>query len=340
MDKLKEVLKKNPAYAILGKTKLKQITAKFDIPKKVIDEYFSGKELHQIYTKVKKKDGYKINAPPYSYQIDIILIPSYKSQNKGIDKLLLIIEILSRKLYAYPIKTGTMADVLKAYSKFYEDVKHNIISVSGDDFFNNKAFLKFNEEHHINTHTDIAKSEHLTKQGNKLGIIDRSVRTLKSYIQKYMLENDTVKWIKFLPTIIDLYNDSPHKALQNRTPNEAYNDEDYLYEKYAKQQLYNYNLSQNIDLKPGDIVRALVGKNAFEKEKAKYSTELYTIQAKDRNRFILVDENDEPIKRRYRPSEIMKISNVSERLKGSKKTTAEKKHKKTLKLKKALKEIS
>ena len=94
-----------------------------------------------------------------------------------------------------------MEDVLDVYEQFIKDVGEPVKSVAGDDFFNNKVVQTFNDELDIQVVTGVAKDDHLTPQGNKLGIIDRLTRTLKNYINKYMLENGTTKWTKFLPKI-------------------------------------------------------------------------------------------------------------------------------------------
>ena len=55
-------------------------------------------------------------------------------------------------------------------------------------FFNNEEFLEFNKEMYIEVYTDVAKEDHIVKgKGDKLGIVDRCIRTIKKYIQKYML---------------------------------------------------------------------------------------------------------------------------------------------------------
>ena len=62
----------------------------------------------------------------------------------------------------------------------------NIIrAIEGDNQFSFKSFLEYNKENNIKVDTSIAKDEHISAHGNKLGIIDRVVRTLKEMINKY-----------------------------------------------------------------------------------------------------------------------------------------------------------
>ena len=331
MDELEAIIEKNPSYKLLGKAKLKKITG---LPMKVIDEWYNEREIGQIYAKPKNTQGYKINGPKNSFQIDIALLPQYQKTNNKIKEFLLLMEIPSRKMWAYPLENGQMETVLKAYKSFVNSVG-KVVSIEGDDFFSAKSFKDFNEEHHINVFTDVAKDDHLTNHGNKLGIIDRATRTIKSYIQKYMLVHETTKWVKALPSLVELYNTTPHSSLDDKTPNEAYGDDTYIAVKFLKTKLENDIIQKDVNLDVGDRVRAVVGKNVFDKEKAPFSKEIYTIREANGKRFLLEDEKGNAVKRRYRPSELLKVAKVTERL-GKVKEVAEKSHKHVTKVRNAL----
>jgi hypothetical protein len=83
----------------------------------------------------------------------------------------------------------------------------------------------------------------------------------------------STKWTRFLPKIVDLYNNTPHRAHNSySTPQEVYDDEDY------GQKLFEGQFKKNdkifTEFSTGDRVRLLLGKGKFEKESARYSTEL------------------------------------------------------------------
>jgi hypothetical protein len=131
MSKLEKILKENPNYQLLGKSKLKKELEYEGITKEDIDTYFNPKELNHIYSKPKTYKSLKITAPPYSFQLDVALLPTYKKQNGGQDKFLILVDILSRKAFAYPLKSGKMNDVLNAYEQFLIDVDEQVNSVAG-----------------------------------------------------------------------------------------------------------------------------------------------------------------------------------------------------------------
>ncbi len=110
--------------------------------------------------------------------------------------MLLIVDIQSSKAWAYLLSSGTGENIYVAYKKFLSEVGQ-INSVEGNNQFSFKAFQEYNKENNIKIDTFIAKDEHIS-QGNKLGIIDRLVRTLKEMIDRYRLA--VSKQTKF-PTI-------------------------------------------------------------------------------------------------------------------------------------------
>lgn len=321
---MEAVLRKHPEYKLLGKSKFVKVMADNGIDREEAKQYYDTLELGQIYAPPKQKDKLVITAPPYSFQVDIFELPAYKTSNSGVYKCFLAVDILSRKAFAYPLKSGRIQDVLKVYEQFLIDADQPLNSVAGDAFFDNQVFKTFNDEMYIEVYTDVAKDDHITNKGDKLGIIDRATRTLKKYIQKYMLQNDTTKWTAFLPEILELYNNTPHSAhSSDTTPSEVYDDVDYMRKLHKSQAAKNRAATS--EFKAGDIVRLLQGRGAFDKEKATYTTETYRIVEQQGYKYVI-----EGKKRKYRPSEMVLAKQVKEHVKGgARKAKAEKTHRNT-----------
>jgi hypothetical protein len=340
-ETLTKILEANPNLVLLSKTKLTARLKKDGVSKEDIDSYFNPRELNQVYAKPKKYQPLKITAPPLSFQMDVAFLPAYKKQNKGITAFLILVDIQSRKAFAYPLKSTKMADILDAYKLFLSKsgLYNEVNSVAGDDEFNNAEFLAFNESLSIQVYTDVAKDEHIIKgKGDKLGIVDRCIRTIKQYIQKYMHTHDDFEWTSYLDKLIELYNDTPNAGVMNKTPDVMYGDTYLQQGLHTKQKRYNKRVNETYDLKPGDDVRAQLGKGTFEKEKQLFSTEIYKIKEQQGYRFILTDEQGNPVKRRYRASELMKVdkSKVQARISKTKKADVEAEHKKVVKTRKGL----
>ncbi|KXZ46502.1 hypothetical protein GPECTOR_43g939 [Gonium pectorale] len=226
---MEAVLREHPEFKLLGKTKFVQTLSQHGVPRDEARRYHEARELGQMYAPKKRKGELQITAPPFSFQIDVFELTRYKKSNAGVYRCFLAVDILSRKAFAYPLKDGRMSTVLGVYEQFMIDVGEPVNSVAGDAFFDNKAFRTFNETLMVAVYTDVAKDDHITAQGNKLGIVDRATRTLKRYIEKWMLEHDTTKWTSFLPKVLDLYNGTPHSTHPGDTsPDEVFADIDYM----------------------------------------------------------------------------------------------------------------
>ena len=136
MERIREIIKENPSFKLLSKARLYKVLKPIDksITMKQVAEYLEDKPLQQVFHKPVKPIPLKITAKPRSFQIDIIEMTKYKKQNNGISKFLLIVDVMSRKAFAYPLKSGKMDEVLEKYKQFCADVG-SINSITGDDFF-------------------------------------------------------------------------------------------------------------------------------------------------------------------------------------------------------------
>jgi hypothetical protein len=98
-------------FIYLAKQKLKAST-------KEINEFLKNQEINQVNKKPTKHTNLKITAPPRTFQLDIMYYPvgtSFKN-------ILLIVDIQSRKAWAYVISSTSCENILNAYKKFESEV--------------------------------------------------------------------------------------------------------------------------------------------------------------------------------------------------------------------------
>jgi hypothetical protein len=173
----------------------------------------------QINTKVKGINP-KITSKPRTFQIDIMF---YKI-GQSLKPFLLLVDIMSRKSFCYSIPgEKNMTKIIAAYNKFLQDVDY-VKGVEGDGEFDNTSFKKLNEEKGIQVNTSVAEDNHFTV-GNKLDIIDRLTRTMKENIRKYRASAGTLGNLQnIIDTVVKLYNDSPHRGIGGKTPNQMWDN--------------------------------------------------------------------------------------------------------------------
>jgi hypothetical protein len=274
-----------------------------DIKVKDIQEYLKNQEVNQINTTVNKTYEYKITAPPRTFQIDIF----WFKRGDTLIPILLLVDILSRKAWAYVLtksKKEKRADVSVATLKEFKDEVGFIKGLEGDNEFSRASIKKFCEDNNIRLDTSVAKEEHISN-GNKLGIIDRLVRTLRELIEKYFdITGHRTNNIKdVMKTIIDTYNNSSHRTLNNKTPNQVFKDNDNQMTRHINDSVHNQQVYKSVPFDSGQKVRILEQKEKFDKGKQKFSQEVYTVDKKEGYKIIVNGTS-----RKLKPAELLKTS--------------------------------
>lgn len=287
---LASIFGSNPTWKLLGKAKLSQTLrlAGHRVSSSELEEHFKRDQVTQLFKRPNARPKFfKINAMPYSYQIDIAKLTQYKAANKGVDQFLLIVDILSRKAFTFLLPNGQMDTVLTKYKTFVDAHTGTMTGVAGDDFFSANEFVEYHKEKKLKLFTSVAKDNHAMRGGNKLAIVDRLTRTLKLYIQKRMASADDPVWTNWLSEIVDLYNSTPHSSLRkdkkNLSPNEAYEDREFLVGFMLENKMYNDTLSRklNAGFEAGVKVRLALPRQLFAKEGEGFSREIYEVVCPD-----------------------------------------------------------
>ena len=156
--------------------------------------------------------------------------------------------------------------------------------------FGSAAVKKFCSNNNIRLDTSVAKQEHISG-GNKLGIIDRLVRTLRELIERYydVVGNKMDSLKDVVATIITTYNNDNHRTLNNKTPNQVFKDNDNQIARHLNDTVHNEQVYKTIPFKPSDKVRILEDKGEFAKGKNKFSKEVYTVDKQEGYKIKLKD---------------------------------------------------
>ena len=310
----------------IGSTKayfISKVQQKFPrLDKKDIETWFKSQEVVQINTTLKGVN-LKITAKPRTFQIDIMF---YKI-GQSLKPFLLLVDIMSRKAFCYSIPgEKNMSKIITAYNKFLQEVDY-VKGVEGDGEFDNTAFKKLNEEKDIQVNTSVAKDNHFTA-GNKLGIIDRLTRTLKENICKYRASAGTLGNLQsMMDTVINLYNDSPHRGIQGKTPNQMWDNTKEQEKRNIIETMSNDRIFNKLPLAIGDNVRVLENKDKFDKGNAQFSKEIYEIHDRVGYSYKVKDAEGSVKRRRYKPHELLVVENVAnsmntDRMKRDEKSTS------------------
>ena len=144
----------------------------------------------------------------------------------------------------------------------------------------------------------ISEDEHQTR-GNKLGILDRAVRSIKMLLARYMTDTADGKWTVYLQDVIDWYNKRQHRSLftleegvdgstkskrKYWSPNEVFQGEchkRFYLRKQHEDGMYNDTLMRKSRFHVGDEVRVAMPKDRFSKEGINFSRQVCTVVGRD-----------------------------------------------------------
>ena len=217
----------------------------------------------------------------------------YVKDNKGYKYILCMIDVFTRKVWAYKMKKKDNKNVQDSFKKFISDsnVKEytpTILMSDNDSTFMNKSFYAILEKNNIIHQPNILDDHHA------LGLIDRFARTLKTILTRLFLQRESTNWIDYLDEIIKNYNNNGHSSIDYISPNEAFLKKHFktIHDINHEKSLYNISIS---DIDVNDKVRIKI-KGQFRKgTEARYSDEVYTVKKVRGNAVTL--NNDEVYKR-------------------------------------------
>ena len=137
----------------------------------------------------------------YQFDVDTISMKRYKKQNNGYNYILVMIDVMSKFCWTYPLKTLQGVEMVKALSSLISQKVTKIRSDGGSEFDNQKVkeFMKIKKIDHF-----------LTLNEQKANIVEHVIKTLKSRLVKYMQHMNSHEWVKVLLQITAGYNKSYH----------------------------------------------------------------------------------------------------------------------------------
>jgi len=262
---------------------------------KIVKDFVQRQDTAQINKEVKKKKTktfQHITGGIGHFQTDITDYPKYYKQNNGNRYILCMIEINSRKAYAVPLKTKTKSSVVEGIKSMIEKVKEegNKINVLQSDMGNE---FKNNQMKSLLVENSI--EQRFCNVGDKkcMSIVERFNRTIRSLITKYMVANNTTKWVDKLGEFVENYNSSYHSAIKTE-PNNV--DEKMEVEIIKDKITENFENKEQILVNVGDKIRIKLKKGLFKKLGRNFSDEVYIVVKVNRNS-VKVNELDKLIRK-------------------------------------------
>lgn len=246
-----------------AKKQLKNIT------KKDVKDFLEGDRTYTLHRPRRLRfSRSKTIASGYftDVQMDLAQMDKFASKNNGFKYILVAIDVLSKTVFAEPIKSKKYEDVLKAMDDIINKmpmIPARIFTDNGKEFFLNKK-VKVNGQ--LKTE-NYFKNKGIEKQWAstktiKAALAERCIRTIKSRLYKYFSEKHTLKWINVLPQIIEAINNSPSRVTDMKPVDINFDNAQQVWLK-----LYSntFRKSKNLKFKKGDNVRMANYAEVFDK---------------------------------------------------------------------------
>ena len=261
MNILKE-LYYNPTYGLLSENNLYKKAKDKDknITHALVKEFLNKQEAHQLSKKyIKPKQYIPIIAkyPHEIIQIDLLDLSNLSTTNSYYNFILIAVDVFTRYAYFKPLKNKSSDSVLTAIKDIVNQSKPLKIQCDQGSEFINKHFKDFMKENNIEVQYIYEYEK------NKLGIINRLCRTIRSLINKYLSAYHTSKYIDVIDKLFQNYNNSYHSTIK-MIPSEAFKHINDI------QQLntirYNESINYETTFNIGDRVRYIINLKQFDKK--------------------------------------------------------------------------
>lgn len=239
-----------------------------------ISEFLRQNDVHSKHRRVVKRKFPRrhiiVHFPFQIFMGDLIEYQNLKFSNNRNSFILVLIDVFTKKAYARPLKKKNKFETSIALESILSNLEHQpntLITDEGLEFYNKNVenvLDRFGIHHYS------------IKSKMKASVVERLIRTLKSRLEKYFMMNNTKRWIDFLPSLIENYNNTPHRSI-GMSPNMVSDDNA---ENVFKKMFPDIHLVAKPRLKSGDQVRVLKEKTIFEKGyKQSWSDNIYIIAA-------------------------------------------------------------
>lgn len=231
-----------------------------------ITEWYNKQPVNQIYKPIRavKTHSKIVSHSLHSGEIyvDLMDVSRFSRNNKGIKYLLNCIDLYSRFVWSFPLKTKKPSEIEPYIKEVIQSIPNKTDMTfsfdNGSEFKGEVKALLDKLEIPIYLNDPSALNAH-----HKMALIERFNRTLWNYFKKYLSYNNTLTYIDELPNFIHNYNNRIHSttkrkpinALKDKSPLIVVTNEDIT------------DMIQPINVfKIGDLVRTQKLRRTFDKK--------------------------------------------------------------------------
>ena len=185
-----------------------------EVSKSDVEKFLSSKESYTLHKQGRirfSRRKFLFKCPGHTLMADVAYMKPYEKEN--VPFLLILMDGYSRYLSVYPLESLKSSVVVGILDEFFNANIYKYQKFFTDEGieFTNKAVRKMYTKHDIHWYTTFSKTI-------KVSPVERVILTLKNKIKRYISHFNTEKYLDVLSDIVDTYNKTSHRMLDNRTP--------------------------------------------------------------------------------------------------------------------------
>ena len=191
--------------------------------------------LHKLTRKRFKRRPFITNGPGNLVCSDVAYLKDYNKSNDGVAYLMIFIDVFSRYLSVYTLKSLKSQDVVPNMRDFFKNSIYkysNMVTDEGVEFTSRATMQLLNKLKVCRYHT--------YNREIKAAPAERVIRTLKMKIARYITEFNSERYIDDLPQIVETYNHTKHRGLNYKTPTDVHLLTDWTDIVSVHKQMYKY----------------------------------------------------------------------------------------------------
>jgi len=289
------------ATAVAGKKKIKR---------QVVTEWLAKQEpyaLHKPVSEKFKRNKTLTKGIDYIWQSDLIDIQPLARQNSGFRYMLVAIDTFSRYAWVEPLKRKTGLEVVRGFKQILKSGRKpkKICTDMGKEYLNREVQQFLTQQGII--HYSLASD-------TKASIAERFNRTLKDRMWRYIMANNTRRYVNVLSKLVEGYNQRKHRVLGVAPASVSKKNEQTLWKKQFDGEIPTEKKRKKPKFKVGQQVRLSNKKSIFAKGyTGNWTREIFTIGSVRTNQkqplYDILDPKDgQPIKGGFYEQQLQLVS--------------------------------
>ena len=228
-----------------------------------VTEWLESQDAHNLHKMVRKRfprRHYNVQNFDDLWEADLMDMRSLRMYNDGFNYVLVVIDVLSKYVWARPVKQKTSKEVADAFERILINSNDRKPVMLQTD--KGKEFIGANMQNLLKKYDIMYRV--VRSPDVKAAVAERVIRTLKQRLWRFFTHQNTRRYVGILTTIFNAYNNTSHSSTRMTPASVTIFNASKARENL--QQRYGDASSRIPKYKVGELVRVSRSRSVFEKD--------------------------------------------------------------------------